>query len=90
MTGKLEFTGVSFRPVEIRLYELNQFVDAWRSKQFYVPRNAAWLSDLRSELLSFPAGKHDDIVDALGLVGQLLDYMQEGRKPDPKPEKGKG
>ncbi|MGB8896903.1 MAG: hypothetical protein WCD13_21730, partial [Pseudolabrys sp.] len=42
------------------------------------------------ELLNFPAGKHDDIVDALGLVGQLLDYMQEGRKPDPKPEKPKG
>ncbi len=52
----------------------------------YVPANAPWLSDLRSELLSFPAGKHDDIVDALGLIGQLLDYMQEG-KPLPKPDK---
>ena len=31
----------------------------------YVPQNASWLSDFRSELLSFPAGKHDDIVDAL-------------------------
>ena len=28
-----------------------------------------------AELLSFPAGKHDDIVDALGLVGQLLDVL---------------
>jgi hypothetical protein len=26
-------------------------------------------------LLSFPAGRHDDQVDALGLVGQLLDKM---------------
>ena len=36
------------------------------------------IADLRAELLSFPAGKHDDQVDALGLVGQLLDKMVDG------------
>jgi len=51
----------------------------------YVPVNAEWWPDLRSELLSFPAGKHDDQVDALGLVGQLLDRMTSGQHP-PKPE----
>jgi predicted phage terminase large subunit-like protein len=45
----------------------------------YVPQSAAWLSDLRHELLSFPAGKHDDIVDTLGLVGQLLDRTGSSR-----------
>jgi predicted phage terminase large subunit-like protein len=49
----------------------------------YVPINAPWYPDLRSELLSFPAGKHDDQVDALGLVGQLLDKMMSGIKPKP-------
>jgi predicted phage terminase large subunit-like protein len=39
----------------------------------YLPSGASWVSTLRSELLSFPAGKHDDQVDALGLIGQLLD-----------------
>jgi len=56
----------------------------------YVPSSAAWYADLRSELLSFPAGKHDDQVDALGLVGQLLDKMVVGAKPKmpvPRPEK---
>lgn len=52
----------------------------------YVPINAAWYPALRSELLSFPAGKHDDQVDALGLVGQLLDKMVTGQHPA-KPEK---
>jgi hypothetical protein len=52
----------------------------------YVPFNAPWYADLRSELLSFPAGKHDDQVDALGLVGQLLDRMTSGQHPA-KPEK---
>jgi predicted phage terminase large subunit-like protein len=47
----------------------------------YVPIKAQWYADLRSELLSFPAGKHDDQVDALGLVGQLLDRMMSGKKP---------
>jgi predicted phage terminase large subunit-like protein len=51
----------------------------------YVPISAPWYADLRSELLSFPAGKHDDQVDALGLVGQLLDRMTSGQHP-PKPE----
>lgn len=49
----------------------------------YVDTTAPWYPDLRSELLSFPAGKHDDQVDALGLVGQLLDKMMAGVKPRP-------
>lgn len=47
----------------------------------YYQAGAPWWADLRSELLSFPAGKHDDQVDALGLVGQLLDRMLSGEKP---------
>ena len=58
----------------------------------YVPTHASWYSAFRSELLSFPAGKHDDQVDALGLVGQLLDKMVPGQKPKeppkPKPDTG--
>jgi predicted phage terminase large subunit-like protein len=52
----------------------------------YVPLNAPWYPALRAELLSFPAGKHDDQVDALGLVGQLLDKMMHGRVPAPPPD----
>ena len=49
----------------------------------YVRQGAPWFADLRAELLSFPAGKHDDQVDALGLVGQLLDKINAGQKPKP-------
>jgi predicted phage terminase large subunit-like protein len=45
-----------------------------------VPTLKSWYPALRAELLSFPAGKHDDQVDALGLVGQLLDIMGSGRR----------
>ena len=53
----------------------------------YVPTNAPWFGSSK-ELLSFPAGKHDDQVDALGLIGQLLDQMVSGQKPR-QPEKPK-
>lgn len=52
-----------------------------------VHRNAPFLADLKSELLAFPAGAHDDQVDALGLVGQLIDKMVNGRQEDPPPAK---
>jgi predicted phage terminase large subunit-like protein len=55
----------------------------------YVPVNAPWYPDFLAELLSFPAGKHDDICDSLGLVGQTLDVMVKGNKPVP-PEKPEG
>lgn len=44
----------------------------------YVPVDAPWYPAFRSELLSFPAGKNDDQVDMLGLLGQLLDRMIKG------------
>ena len=49
----------------------------------YVPVNAPWYPAFRAELLTFPAGKYDDQVDALGLIGQLLDRMGRGSKPKP-------
>lgn len=53
----------------------------------YLPQNAAWVADFLSELCSFPAGKHDDQVDAFGLVGRLLDQMLGARlTPSQKPE----
>lgn len=48
-----------------------------------IPARAPWRGDCETELLRFGAGVHDDIVDALGLVGQLLDKMLTGVKPTP-------
>lgn len=47
----------------------------------HVPLNAKWYPALRAEMLSFPAGRNDDQVDMLGLLGQLLDRMIGGRVP---------
>ncbi|MDR7032423.1 phage terminase large subunit [Mesorhizobium sp. BE184] len=52
-----------------------------------IHKDAPFLADLISEMMSFPVGVHDDQVDALGLIGQLIDKMSGGRKPKPPPAK---
>lgn len=47
----------------------------------YVPINAPWFADFKSELLQCWSGKHDDQADALGLIGQLLDTIEPGDYP---------
>jgi predicted phage terminase large subunit-like protein len=47
----------------------------------HVPRDAEWVADFIPELMSFPVGVHDDQVDALGLVGQLMDRIGMGDAP---------
>lgn len=49
----------------------------------YIPQAAPWRADLEAEMMGFPAGKHDDQVDALGLLGQLLDKMAVGERGKP-------
>ena len=46
---------------------------------FGTPRTPAGARLFEHELLTFPAARHDDMVDALGLVGQLLDFALHGR-----------
>jgi predicted phage terminase large subunit-like protein len=55
----------------------------------YVSEDAPWLSDLISEMMSFPVGVHDDQVDALGLIGQLMDRMEMGSKPKDETSKAR-
>lgn len=48
-----------------------------------IPEAAPWRTDFVNELMTFPVGKHDDQVDMLGLIGQLLDKMILPEKPSP-------
>ena len=59
------------------------------SGKVYFPHKAAWFPDLKKELLTFPMGKTDDMVDALGLLGQVLDKMVSGSGKDPEEMKPK-
>lgn len=50
-------------------------------KGLHILKSAPFLSDLISEMMSFPVGVHDDQVDALGLSGQLIDRLYTVAKP---------
>ena len=39
------------------------------------PRHQPWLGDMMHEMLRFPAGVHDDMVDALSLIGRMMDTL---------------
>lgn len=52
----------------------------------FFPRHAPWTADLVAEMLRFDAGKNDDQVDVLSLVGRMLATLVHGddiRAPEP-------
>lgn len=45
-----------------------------------------WAERVIDQLLRFPAGKHDDCVDACGNMGRFLAWMWAANPPKPKPK----
>ena len=48
---------------------------------------ASWFQSLKNEMLSFPAGKNDDQVDALAYIYLMLESMTTPYVPTPRPKK---
>jgi predicted phage terminase large subunit-like protein len=47
----------------------------------YMPKSAPWKADLMSQLMRFPAGKYDDGVDVLSLIGRGLEFAKSPNLP---------
>ena len=75
-----QFTSSTDKPTRARSFQARMAMG-----KVYLPREAAWRSAFDTELLSFPAGVHDDQVDVCGLLGRLLDVMVAAHVP-PKAE----
>ena len=43
-----------------------------RQGKVHWPKNAPWMSDTLHELLRFPSGVHDDEVDGIAWIGQMM------------------
>lgn len=56
------------------------------SGKVFLPRNAPWVAEFISELLTFPAGKNDDQVDAASLLFRLLAEMTSREVTPGRPE----
>jgi predicted phage terminase large subunit-like protein len=75
-----QFTSVADKPTRARAFQARM-----ASGKVYLPQNAPWLADFINELLTFPAGKNDDQVDAASIVFRLLaDMTSKGIVPTPE------
>jgi predicted phage terminase large subunit-like protein len=56
----------------------------YKQGKIYHRRGVPWLHDFEAELLAFPAGEHDDQVDALAYAARDLPHMGAGRPQLPR------
>jgi predicted phage terminase large subunit-like protein len=72
------------KPLTDKLARARSLQGRMQQGRVYFPQNASWLNDVQTELLRFPAGAHDDVVDALAWAVNLC----VGRSPKlmPKPK----
>ncbi|WP_324022947.1 phage terminase large subunit [Pasteurella multocida] len=54
----------------------------------HFPRQAPWFQEMQNEMLAFPSGKHDDQVDALAWIGQMILMLAPEREKQPPPKRG--
>lgn len=54
--------------------------------KLFWPRSAEWKADVQGQMLRFPAGKHDDAVDVLSLIGRSLEFVKPPKVREPEPE----
>ena len=78
------FAKVQIQETQSKRERAIAFQGRMASGKVFWPKNAGWYGTAETELLRFDAGKNDDIVDALSLLGQMLASMAPGRNP-PKP-----
>lgn len=66
-------------PVEVnkdKVLRANFVTPICESKKVFIPENEAWVSELVEEFAAFPAGAHDDQIDA---ATQALSYLSGSR-----------
>lgn len=46
-----------------------------------IPKNKPWINHVMTQILQFPAGRQDDVVDVLSLIGRGLEFVQSAGQP---------
>lgn len=70
---------VGVQPVGDKVMRMAAQTATLESGAVHLPTGAAWLTEFRKEILSFPASKHDDQIDALSQA------LQGTPRPEPPP-----
>jgi predicted phage terminase large subunit-like protein len=69
------------KPVGDKIVRMSAASPAIEAGKVYMPEKAAWLPDATNELMQFPNGSHDDIVDS---VSQCLNWIRLKRDANPR------
>ena len=65
---------IAIRPESNKVHRMASAIAAIEAREVFVPEQAPWLEDFKTELLQFPYGRHDDQVDS---VSQFLNWRRE-------------
>jgi predicted phage terminase large subunit-like protein len=76
------------RPLTDKTVRARPLQGRMQQQKVTFPKEADWLADARKELLRFPAGMHDDIVDALAWCMTMILGKAPPRRPEPERKKG--
>lgn len=74
------------KPLTDKLVRAQPLRGRMQGKKVYFDKTAPWYDPLRGELVRFPAGKHDDQVDALSWATRLALLRPAPKDPAPTPK----
>ena len=75
------------RPLSDKMARARALQGRMQQGRVFFPEKAPWRAETEHELLRFPGGVHDDIVDAMAWAVNLVVGKAAPRKAEPKPPK---
>lgn len=77
----------SLKPIQDKEARARPLQGRLQLGKVFIPDNQPWAHTLMAELLRFPTGEHDDIVDALAWLVRMVGNTQPPQRPRVKPKK---
>jgi predicted phage terminase large subunit-like protein len=74
------------KPLTDKMVRANPLKGRMQAGKVYFDKEAHWFRDLQKEMLHFPAGKHDDQIDALAWAVRLTLMHSPPRDDRPQPK----
>lgn len=69
---------IELQPVGDKVTRAQSLLGRLATGRILFPRKASWFLQAKDELLRFPRGAHDDVVDALSLICYHQSYLRRG------------
>ena len=74
------------KPLTDKLVRANPLKGRMQARKVFFDMDAHWFRELQKEMLHFPAGKHDDQIDALAWAVRLTLMHAPPRDSRPQPK----